>query len=178
MPPATPATRPSAAALSRCRRRAPRRSLTNPSEPPKIITGVALGFSRKVWLPFILIALAIAAGIALPRVYRTALLGSGIAAQILCAGVFVSGRDPQSVLAEDLTGKGYELLSYFQHELDRDGERVSASTYGLARQTAIYRQGLGCTLLDGKSEAELRSENPTVFLSLSSPNPEILWPEG
>ena len=139
---------------------------------------LALGFSRKVWLPFILVALAIAAAIALPRVYRTALLGSGIAAQILCAGVFVSGRDPQSVLAEDLTGKGYELLSYFQHELDRDGERVSASTYGLARQTAIYRQGLGCTLLDGKSEAELRSENPTVFLSLSSPNPEILWPEG
>ena len=53
---------------------------------------MALGFSRKVWLPFILVALGIAAAIGLPRVYSTALLGSGVAAQILCAGVFVSGR--------------------------------------------------------------------------------------
>ncbi len=128
---------------------------------------------------FLLLAAVIAACVILgTRLYRTALLGSGVTAQILCAGMFVSGRDPQSLLAEDLTGKGYELLSYFQHEIDRDGKRVSASAYGLARQTAIYRQGLGCTLLDGKSETELRSEDPTVFLSLAARNPEILWPEG
>jgi CubicO group peptidase (beta-lactamase class C family) len=139
---------------------------------------MTLGFYRKVWLRLVLVALATTAVIVLPRLYRTALLGSGVTAQILCGGVFVSGRDPQSLLAEDLTGKGYELLSYFQHEVDRDGRRVSASAYGLARQTAIYRQGLGCTLLDGKSETELRSEDPTVFLSLAARNPEILWPEG
>ena len=139
---------------------------------------MALGFSRKVWLRLILVALATTAAVALPRLYRTALLGSGVTAQILCGGVFVSGRDPQSLLAEDLTGKGYELLSYFQHEVDRDGKRVSASAYGLARQTAIYRQGLGCTLLDGKSETELRSEDPTVFLSLAARNPEILVARG
>jgi hypothetical protein len=87
---------------------------------------------------FLLLAAVIAACVILgTRLYRTALLGSGVTAQILCAGVFVSGRDPQSLLAEDLTGKGYELLSYFQHDVDRDAKRVSASAYGVARQTAI-----------------------------------------
>ena len=33
-------------------------------------------------------------------------------------------------------------------------------------------------MLDGKSEGELRADDPLVFLSLVSPNPAILWPEG
>ncbi len=139
---------------------------------------MTLGFSRKVWLGLILVALAAAAAIALPPLYRTALLGSGFMAQMLCAGIFVSDRDPQDVVAEDLAGNGYELLGYFQPEVDRQGKRVSASLHGLARQTAIFRQGLGCTLLDGKSEVELRSADPTVFLSITSRSPDILWPEG
>ncbi len=134
------------------------------------------GSSRYVWI--VVVLLVTAAAIALPRLYRTALLGSGFMAQILCGGVFVSGRDPQDLLREELTGKGYELLSYFQPEVDRDGKRVAASLYGLASRTSIYRQGLGCTLLDGQSEAELRSRDSAVFLSLVSSSPEILWPEG
>ena len=133
---------------------------------------------RRTILLLLLAAIVAACALLGPRLYRTALLGSGFTAQMLCAGVFVSGRDPQALLDEDLTGKGYELLRYFQPEVDREGKRVSASLHGLARQTAIYRQGFGCTLLDGKSEGELRADDPLVFLSLVSPNPAILWPEG
>jgi hypothetical protein len=64
-----------------------------------------LGVSRKVWLGLVVVLLVAAAGIALPRIYRTALLGSGFMAQTLCDGLFISGRDPQSLLDEDLTGK-------------------------------------------------------------------------
>jgi hypothetical protein len=137
-----------------------------------------LGVSRKVWLGLVVVLLVAAAGIALPRIYRTALLGSGFMAQTLCDGLFISGRDPQSLLDEDLTGKGYELLVFFQPEIARDAKRVTASAFGVGRQTAIFRDGLGCTLLDGHSEAELEAEAAGLSPPTDPPNKDALWPEG
>jgi CubicO group peptidase (beta-lactamase class C family) len=109
--------------------------------------------------------------------YRIARIGSGASAELLCAGVFVSGRAPEDVKANDLTGPGYELLNYFQQTIDREGKRVTASAYGLGSQTAVYREGLGCTLIDGVSEAELRKEARGLDIKPSL-DPEALWPEG
>ena len=65
----------------------------------------------KVWL-WLLAAIVVAAGAsAAPSIYRTTLLGSGFVAQLLCSGTFVSRRDPQAILTEDMSGPGYELLS-------------------------------------------------------------------
>ena len=101
-----------------------------------------------VWVAAALLALiAVAAAIEGPRAYRMALVGSGFTAEMLCGAVFVSGRDEQSVRASDLRGPGYELLRYFGTSVDRDKKRVSSSAYGLAEQTAIFRDGLGCTLM-------------------------------
>lgn len=137
-----------------------------------------LGVSRKVWPGLVLVVLVTAAGIALPRIYRTALLGSGFMAQTLCDGLFISGRDPQSLLDEDLTGKGYELLVFFQPEIAEQTKRVSASAFGLGRQTAIFREGLGCTLLDGRSEAELEAEAAGLSSPPDPQNKDALWPDG
>lgn len=93
-----------------------------------------------------------------PDLYRIGLLGSGFKAHLLCSGVFVSRRESQSLLDEDLTGPGYQLLNYFDAKLEPEAKRVTASFHGLAQQTAIYRQGLGCTLIDGRTEEVLRAE--------------------
>ena len=93
------------------------------------------GIRRKVWLWAGATLLALLAAVAIwqgPRLYRTALLGSGFSAEIFCGGVFVSGRDPASVKSEDLTGPGYELLRYFQTHIDIDARRVTSSAYGFA----------------------------------------------
>jgi CubicO group peptidase (beta-lactamase class C family) len=112
-----------------------------------------------------------------PRVYRTALVGSGFSSEMLCAAVFVSGRDEASVRGTDLTGPGYELLRFFMPHVERNAQRVTSSAYGFAPQTAIFREGLGCTLIDGKTEAELRGE--TAKLALLPPvGSDALWPEG
>jgi hypothetical protein len=37
-------------------------------------------------------------------------------------------------------------------------QRVTVSLYGLAAQTAIFRDGLGCTLIEGKGEDTLRAK--------------------
>lgn len=131
---------------------------------------------RKAWLwlgAAILVAGAVAAG---AFAYRVALVGSGYSAEILCAGVFVSGRGEAAVRAEDLTGPGYELLRFFRQEVERDERRVTASLHGFAAQTAIFRDGLGCTLIDGRTEDELRAE--AAGLLSAPPAPEALWPEG
>jgi len=109
--------------------------------------------------------------------YRVARVGSGFSAELLCGGVFVSGRAPEDVNTNDLTGPGYELLRFFHATIDRDKKHVSASAYGFGSQTAVYRQGLGCTLIDGPSEAELRGEAQGLAVKPSL-DPEALWPEG
>jgi CubicO group peptidase (beta-lactamase class C family) len=133
---------------------------------------------RKTWL-WLAAAIVIAgAAVAAPRLYRTALVGSGFAAEMLCSGVFVSHRNEQDILAEDLKGPGYELLLFFGATVDREGKRVTASVYGVAAQTAIFREGLGCTLIDGKTEQELRTEAADLFPPPPVPESEALWPEG
>jgi CubicO group peptidase (beta-lactamase class C family) len=123
----------------------------------------------------ILVAGAVAAG---PLAYRTALVGSGFSAEILCGGVFVSGRDEAAVRAADLSGPGYELLRFFRQKVERNERRVTASLYGLASQTAVFRDGLGCTLIDGKTEDDLRAEAAGLFSAPPPSDPEALWPEG
>jgi hypothetical protein len=49
---------------------------------------------RNVWF-WVLAASVIAVGVVGgPSLYRTAVLGSGFMAQLLCSGTFVSHRDP------------------------------------------------------------------------------------
>jgi CubicO group peptidase (beta-lactamase class C family) len=118
------------------------------------------------------------AALAAPSAYRTAVLGSGFMAQRLCGEVFIAKRDPKTVLAEDLSGPGYELLRFFQPNVKRDEQLVTASAFGIGRQTSIFREGLGCTNLAGKSERELRDEAAGLFAPKSPPDPNAPWPEG
>ena len=133
----------------------------------------------KIWVAaaflFIVVAAAIAQG---PRLYRTALLGSGFSAAILCGGIFVSGREATKVMEEDLMGPGYELLSYITTRINQSEKRVTSSFVGLAAQTAIFREGLGCTLIDGKTEAELHSEMAGLFPEPLPLANDALWPQG
>lgn len=134
---------------------------------------------RKAWL-----WAAVAAATVLATVqwgYPLALVGSGVSAEILCGGVFISGRDEAAVRAEDLSGPGYELLVLFRKQVDRSKQQVTASLLGLHAfdaQTAIFRDGLGCTLIDGKSAKDLRAESQGLFADPPPPDTETLWPGG
>jgi CubicO group peptidase (beta-lactamase class C family) len=118
------------------------------------------------------LAAMLAAGL---RAYGTALVGSGYSAEILCGAVFVSGRDERAVTGEDLSGPGFELLRYFSTRVDRDAKRVTASFHSLAAQTAIFRDGFGCTRVDGH-EADL-PKLPRLA-PLPPADLEAPWPDG
>jgi CubicO group peptidase (beta-lactamase class C family) len=128
-----------------------------------------------VWL----IAAAVAGGAAAAAYYYPiAKLGSGILAKTVCSGVFVSHRSPEKVREEDLTGPPYEPLEKFpEPKIAWDAKRVTASFFDLGRQTAIFREGFGCTLVDGTTEDGLRAQSAGLPSATAS-DPEALWPEG
>ena len=93
----------------------------------------------KLWLWTAAIATGAAVAVVTPRAYRVALVGSGLSVEILCGGVFISGRDEAAIRAEDLSGPGYALLHLFRYTIEVKEKRVTASLFGLAKQTAIFR---------------------------------------
>ncbi|HZP10601.1 serine hydrolase [Methyloceanibacter sp.] len=142
------------------------------------IRGGLFGLSRGIWFCLLLVLLTTIGAVGGPRIYATAVVGSGFMAQTLCEGVFISGREPQSLFAEEMAGKGYELLVFFQAEIDREKKQVSASAFGIGGQTAIFREGLGCTLLDGRSESDLDAQAAGLFPASAPAHSDASWPEG
>jgi hypothetical protein len=75
---------------------------------------------------------------------------TGVAAQIACGSIFVSGRTEADVLRDDV-----HALSPVEHavslSVDRTARTVSATAPGAKTRTALYRPAVGCTLLTGKT---------------------------
>src|SRR4051812_7100967 len=103
-----------------------------------------------------LAVLAVLAGIAGHYFHQLLLIGSAYTAKTLCTGVFVSGRDPASVLAEDVRAGQIALLRAIEPTVNAERRIVTASFGGLAERTAVYLDGLGCTLAIGAEEGSLR----------------------
>jgi CubicO group peptidase (beta-lactamase class C family) len=127
-----------------------------------------------LWLAGLAVVGLLAGGL---HLYRLARIGSGFGAEIMCNAIFVSGRTPQNIKTTDFAAPGYELLRFFGETVEREKKRVTASAYGFAPQTAIYRNGLGCTLLGGRSEEELRADAPAFDMEPLA-DPQAFWPEG
>jgi CubicO group peptidase (beta-lactamase class C family) len=91
-------------------------------------------------------------------------IATSYASKTVCSCVFVSGRDFENVKSEDLYA-----VSFVSVKIDEQNHRVTSDVYGLARSTAIYREGLGCTLLNGSSEQELRQQTGLKISGNTSP---------
>lgn len=74
--------------------------------------------------------------------------GTGITAKQLCSLVFVSGLEPgraRALYIDPVLGDGHPFIT---SRIDHDAQTVSAAAFGaLYRQTAVHRDGLGCTLV-------------------------------
>jgi CubicO group peptidase (beta-lactamase class C family) len=134
----------------------------------------------KLTLAVLVILIAAAAFFGGPPLYRIALLGSGYMAEQLCAGLFVSGRSFDHVMAEDLSGPGLDALALFTPRVDETAKTVRASPFGvgIAGQTAVFRNGLGCTLIRHKSVGAARARNPDPFGPELPPASDAEWPDG
>jgi len=118
--------------------------------------------------------LLIAAASGLARLRRIASVGTGYKAKVLGSAIFVSGRDPGSALAEDVSADKYRILRLFRTDIDRQRLEVTASFLGLCGRRAVYRPGLGVTLTRTARAIRLEPSG----LPEPAPPPQGLWPEG
>jgi CubicO group peptidase (beta-lactamase class C family) len=98
---------------------------------------------------------------------------AGMAAKTMCSCLFVTGRDAQSVRDKEL--QVFPGLSSAEIEITEDST-VTATVFWKS-STAIFRKGLGCTLLAEEPEEEVRDQQ--MILPLSPPSSDtIAWPSG
>jgi CubicO group peptidase (beta-lactamase class C family) len=100
---------------------------------------------------------------------------SSYGAKNLCSCVFVAGRDEKNVKEEEL---GDFPLSIGTYKINYKDSSVTGTVFGFASQKAIFRKGLGCTLINDLSEKEIRAQH---FVLPSAPlvnTDSIPWPAG
>lgn len=69
---------------------------------------------------------------------------TGFAAKNVCSCIFEAGRDPESVQSGD---NNFNPVKYAKNRVDTENQSATSSVFGLKPRTAIYLEGLGCTLL-------------------------------
>jgi hypothetical protein len=100
---------------------------------------------------------------------------SAFGAKDLCTCVFLNGRTADDVIRQEL-GAGLQSLGSF--DVNANDSTVTGTVFGLAKRKAIYRQGLGCTLVSEISEAELRSQKINLHTMAPVNQDTIPWPMG
>jgi CubicO group peptidase (beta-lactamase class C family) len=105
-------------------------------------------------------------------------VGAGYYAKVACSAVFVSGRGLDSVLAEDLR-IDHPFSSAVEVSVD-PAEQTATATFGkLFDRTAVYREGLGCTLATDMEVGELREQASRFFPPANIDATELIpWPTG
>ncbi|WP_274628324.1 serine hydrolase domain-containing protein [Arvimicrobium flavum] len=104
-------------------------------------------------------------------------VGSAYSAKIVCSNVFLAGRDPQQVLADDVQAPGHPLLRIMRVDVDDEARTVTAGLLGIfGTSVAVARDGRGCTSVpDGRAEAV---EAVATVAAEPPADPGAPWPEG
>ena len=99
----------------------------------------------------------------------------GMAAKTLCSCIYVAGRTPESVTRKEL--QVFPGLSRIDFDINNDDSTV---TTALLWQTskAIYRKGLGCTLLAEAKEDDVRGQRINLPARNYGAQDTIPWPMG
>ena len=99
---------------------------------------------------------------------------TGYGAKIMCSCTFLGGRSAEDISRHELARFPVSLGTY---QLNPGDSSASGNILGLAHRKAVFRKGLGCTLVNEISEEALRRQNIRRPLS-SSENEAKAWPMG
>jgi len=101
---------------------------------------------------------------------------TGYAAKMTCSCYFVADRDLESIRQEDLN---FSLVARANVSVNEGEQSASATVSGLARQTAVYRPGLGCTLIPEGYDRENLAGPASLDQATLPARPDTLdWPMG
>ncbi len=97
-------------------------------------------------------------------------IGTGYAAKKMCTCHFVAGRSQASIQKDDLR---MSPLNLTKTVIDESAKTATATLLGLGAKTAIYKENLGCVLLDGKDDYNVQLNLPEVKRNIAAE-----WPIG
>ncbi len=100
---------------------------------------------------------------------------AGYGAKNLCSCVALGGRQPEDVINNELGGGMLPLGTF---TFNPEDSSATGSVFGFAKRKAIYRKGLGCTLLNEISENELRGQKFNLTEPPSINQDTVNWPMG
>ncbi len=101
---------------------------------------------------------------------------SGYGAKNMCSAVFVAHRNEKEVREQELGFGMIKLLG--KYEVNYTDSSVTGSVFGFAKCKAIYRKGLGATLIGEMPEEELRKQH-FILAQVPNINPDTIdWPMG
>lgn len=130
---------------------------------------------KKTIVRIVLGALVVVLGYGVSYLWRALPIISGYGAKNLCSCVFVAGRDVSDVISQEL---GNGLLAYGSFSINLSDSSASGSVLGLATRKAIYRKGLGCTLLAGMDEQTVRNQKINLHKYEAVMPDTVAWPLG
>jgi CubicO group peptidase (beta-lactamase class C family) len=102
-------------------------------------------------------------------------LMAGYGAKVMCSAVFDGGRNEQQVRDQDLSSYMMRIADFHVHYSDSS---VTGSVFGFGKRKAIYRNGLGATLISELSERDIRSEKSELPAKPVINADTIPWPMG
>ncbi|MEZ7515727.1 serine hydrolase domain-containing protein [Flavobacterium frigidarium] len=82
---------------------------------------------------------------------------SGFAAKSIASGHFIDGRSQEMIEKED---NDIKLIDLATNKINEAGKFATASVFGLKERKAIYREGLGATLIDDEFDVNKAYEIP------------------
>lgn len=104
-------------------------------------------------------------------------VGSNYAAKIVCSNVYLAGREPEEVLADDVQAPGHPLLRLMQVRVDSQEATVRAGLFGWFGQgQAVFRGGTGCAAVPDGNLAAV--PGPILNMPEQSAEGTALWPGG
>jgi CubicO group peptidase (beta-lactamase class C family) len=102
-------------------------------------------------------------------------IATGYGAKVLGSALFVAGRKVEDIKAQELSFAPVHLVS---HDIDYQDSSVTSSLWGLAKRKAIFRQGLGTTLVRELTEKEIRSQPRNLPVRRPMATDTLPWPAG
>lgn len=130
---------------------------------------------RKIILRTILIVLVAALAYGIYYAWNAFPIISSYSAKTMCSCVMLNGRQPDDISNHELSTFPLSLVSVSASYTDSS---ATGSVFGFAKRKAIYRKGLGCTLVNEITEEELRAQKFTLATPPVVHTDTIPWPMG
>lgn len=130
---------------------------------------------RKKILMFVLLVLFLLIVVGIWYAWRAFPIIAGYGAKNMASAVYLQNRKPADILKEDLGDFPFGLGSYKVNEKDSS---VTGSVWGFAKRKAIFRPGLGCTLINDLSESAIRAQRFVLPPAANANNDSTPWPYG